>query len=97
MVGAAVKAPVTIKSGLSGMVVPAGTEKENTGHHHLIIDEAIEDRELNGPIPAKWGQRRCRNEARALSRLLIRRGARVTRAPAAVLRRCRGFPGDAGR
>jgi hypothetical protein len=31
--------PVTIVFGLSGMgVAPAGTEKENTGHHHLLID-----------------------------------------------------------
>ncbi|MVO15327.1 DUF4399 domain-containing protein [Parasedimentitalea huanghaiensis] len=31
--------PVTVIFGLSGMgVAPAGTEKENTGHHHLLID-----------------------------------------------------------
>lgn len=45
--------PVTIRFGLTGMgVAPAGTEKENTGHHHLIINEAIEGEELNEPIPA---------------------------------------------
>lgn len=45
--------PVTIQFGLKGMgVAPAGTEKENTGHHHLIINEAIEGDELNEPIPA---------------------------------------------
>ena len=45
--------PVTIKFGLKGMgVAPAGTEKDNTGHHHLIINEAIEGEELNEPIPA---------------------------------------------
>jgi hypothetical protein len=45
--------PVTIKFGLKGMgVAPAGTEKEHTGHHHLIINEAIEGEELNEPIPA---------------------------------------------
>ena len=45
--------PVTIKFGLKGMgVAPAGTEKENTGHHHLIINESIEGEELNEPIPA---------------------------------------------
>lgn len=33
--------PVTIRFGLSGMgVAPAGTVKENTGHHHLLIDVA---------------------------------------------------------
>lgn len=37
--GATVTSPVTIVFGLSGMgVAPAGTEKENTGHHHLLID-----------------------------------------------------------
>ncbi|MDJ0825569.1 MAG: DUF4399 domain-containing protein [Rhodobacter sp.] len=37
--GATVSSPVTINFGLSGMgVAPAGTEKENTGHHHLLID-----------------------------------------------------------
>lgn len=37
--GATVSSPVTILFGLSGMgVAPAGTEKENTGHHHLLID-----------------------------------------------------------
>lgn len=30
--------------GLSGMgVAPAGVEKDNTGHHHLLIDEAAKD------------------------------------------------------
>ncbi len=37
--GATVKAPFTVVFGLSGMgVAPAGVEKENTGHHHLLID-----------------------------------------------------------
>lgn len=37
--GATVSSPVTVVFGLSGMgVVPAGTEKEMTGHHHLLID-----------------------------------------------------------
>lgn len=45
--------PVTIQFGLKGMgVAPAGTEKEGTGHHHLIINEAIEGEELIEPIPA---------------------------------------------
>lgn len=45
--------PVTIRFGLKGMgVAPAGTEKEHTGHHHLIINEALEGEELNEPIPA---------------------------------------------
>jgi hypothetical protein len=45
--------PVTIRFGLKGMgVAPAGTEKKHTGHHHLIINEAIEGEELNEPIPS---------------------------------------------
>ena len=37
--GATVSTPVTVVFGLSGMgVAPAGTEAENTGHHHLLID-----------------------------------------------------------
>ena len=39
--GDVVKSPVTIEFGLSGMgVAPAGTEVDNTGHHHLLIDRA---------------------------------------------------------
>lgn len=37
--GAVVSSPVKVIFGLSGMgVAPAGTEKEHTGHHHLLID-----------------------------------------------------------
>ena len=37
--GAVVNSPVTVKFGLSGMgVAPAGVERANTGHHHLLID-----------------------------------------------------------
>ncbi len=51
--GAKVQNPVTIRFGLSGMgVAPAGTEKEKTGHHHLIINEKIEGDELNEGIPS---------------------------------------------
>ena len=50
--GDTVKSPVTVVFGLEGMgVAPAGTDKPNTGHHHLLIDVA----ELPGagqPIPA---------------------------------------------
>lgn len=39
--GATVTSPVTIHFGLSGMgVAPAGTEKDGTGHHHILIDRA---------------------------------------------------------
>ncbi len=37
--GDTVGTEVLVKFGLSGMgVAPAGTDKENTGHHHLLID-----------------------------------------------------------
>ena len=37
--GATVSSPVTVVFGLEGMsVAPAGTEKEKTGHHHLLIN-----------------------------------------------------------
>ncbi len=40
--GDTVSSPVTVRFGLSGMgVAPAGvTEKENVGHHHLLINRA---------------------------------------------------------
>lgn len=39
--GATVSSPVTVRMGLRGMgVAPAGTEREGTGHHHLLIDRA---------------------------------------------------------
>ena len=37
--GETVDTEVLVKFGLQGMgVAPAGTDKENTGHHHLIVD-----------------------------------------------------------
>ena len=49
--GAIVENPVTIRFGLKNMgVAPAGTNIENTGHHHLIIDSDLPD--LDKPVPA---------------------------------------------
>jgi len=49
--GDTVKSPVTVVFGLKGMgVAPAGIDKENTGHHHLIINAPLPDPSL--PIPA---------------------------------------------
>lgn len=49
--GAMVASPVTVVFGLKGMgVAPAGVEKANTGHHHLIVDAALPP--LDEPIPA---------------------------------------------
>jgi hypothetical protein len=50
--GDTVASPVTIRFGLSGMgIAPAGTEVENTGHHHLVIDEKFEGEALTEAIP----------------------------------------------
>lgn len=50
--GASVQGPVKVLFGLSGMgVAPAGTDIENTGHHHLFINrepfgEGAEDADI---------------------------------------------------
>jgi predicted small lipoprotein YifL len=49
--GATVKNPITVKFGVEGMeIVPAGTDKPNSGHHHLLVDTKLDD--YNAPIPA---------------------------------------------
>jgi hypothetical protein len=50
--GATVGPEVTVRFGLKGMgVAPAGVVKENTGHHHLLVD--VKDLPAAGqPIPA---------------------------------------------
>ena len=51
--GAKVKSPFLVQFGLTGMgVAPAGVEKPNTGHHHLLIDTALTPEQLKGAIPA---------------------------------------------
>ncbi|MFB9150679.1 DUF4399 domain-containing protein [Roseovarius ramblicola] len=57
--GATVSSPVTVVFGLRGMgVAPAGTGREATGHHHLLIDRPAlgqgEDgaAELDAPLPS---------------------------------------------
>jgi len=51
--GDTVSSPVTVVFGLRGMgVAPAGTEKEHTGHHHLLIDTVLEGDALRESIPA---------------------------------------------
>ncbi len=51
--GAKVKSPLLVQFGLSGMgVAPAGVEKPNTGHHHLLIDTALTPEQMKGAIPA---------------------------------------------
>ncbi len=42
--GSEIEGPVKVVFGLRGMgVAPAGTDKPKTGHHHLLIDTALED------------------------------------------------------
>lgn len=48
--GATVTSPVTVRFGARGVgVAPAGVARENTGHHHLIIDSDLPP--LDQPIP----------------------------------------------
>ena len=50
--GATVSSPVTVEFGLEGMdVAPAGTDQENSGHHHLLID-LDEKPAMDMPLPA---------------------------------------------
>jgi hypothetical protein len=50
--GETVTSPFLVQFGLSGMgVAPAGVEKPNTGHHHLLIDTTLSGDQLKEPIP----------------------------------------------
>jgi hypothetical protein len=49
--GDAVTNPFTVQFGLRGMgVAPAGVDKPNTGHHHLLIDTTLSPEQLTQPI-----------------------------------------------
>ena len=49
--GDVVENPILIQFGLSGKgIAPAGIVKENTGHHHLLID--VKTIDFNMPIPS---------------------------------------------
>lgn len=51
--GATVSNPVTIIFGLEGMgIAPAGTEADNTGHHHLLINTGLDSLDLDTSLPA---------------------------------------------
>jgi len=51
--GDTVKSPFKIQFGLSGMgVAPAGVEKPNTGHHHVLVDTTLTPEQAKQPIPA---------------------------------------------
>ena len=45
--------PVTVKFGLKGMTIaPAGTQADNSGHHHLLVDTDLSELNLTAPLPA---------------------------------------------
>ena len=49
--GDAVTNPFTVQFGLTGMgIAPAGDDKPNTGHHHLLVDTTLSPEELKQPI-----------------------------------------------
>ena len=49
--GDKLESPIFIQFGLSGMgVAPAGTNREGTGHHHLLIN--VDDVDISRPIPS---------------------------------------------
>ena len=49
--GDRLESPFLIQFGLSGMgIAPAGTDRANTGHHHLLIN--VNDIDLSKPIPS---------------------------------------------
>jgi hypothetical protein len=50
--GAEVASPFLVQFGLSGMgIAPAGVEKPNTGHHHLLIDTRLTAEQMKEAIP----------------------------------------------
>lgn len=54
--GSTVSNPVRVQFGLKGMgVAPAGVQKENTGHHHLLIDADLPS--SGAPIPSDENHR----------------------------------------
>ncbi len=52
--GAVIKGPVKVVMGVKRIeIAPAGTDKPNTGHHHILIDMDIPTGEqLLAPLPA---------------------------------------------
>jgi hypothetical protein len=49
--GQEVTSPFLVQFGVAGMgVAPAGVEKPNTGHHHLLIDAGLSGDELKVPL-----------------------------------------------
>jgi hypothetical protein len=49
--GDTVTSPFKVQFGLTGMgIAPAGIERPNTGHHHLLIDTTLSAEELKQPM-----------------------------------------------
>ena len=49
--GDKLESPLFIQFGLSGIgIAPAGTNRQDTGHHHLLIN--VDDIDLSRPIPS---------------------------------------------
>ncbi len=53
--GAEISGPVKVVMGVQGIeIAPAGTEKPNTGHHHILIDTDVPKGEKAlAPLPAE--------------------------------------------
>jgi hypothetical protein len=53
--GAEISGPVKVVMGVSGIeIAPAGTDKANTGHHHILIDTDVPTGEkAEYPLPAE--------------------------------------------
>ena len=44
--------PFKVQFGLTGMgIAPAGIERPNTGHHHVLVDTRLTDAEAKAPLP----------------------------------------------
>ncbi len=52
--GATITGPVKVVMGVKGIeIAPAGTQKPNTGHHHILIDTSVPKGEKAAyPLPA---------------------------------------------
>src|ERR1700730_4344763 len=45
--------PFKVQFGMTGMgIAPAGIERPNTGHHHVLVDTRLSDAEAKAPLPA---------------------------------------------
>lgn len=50
--GETVSSPVTVRMGLKGAgVAPAGVDRPDTGHHHLLVNKDLDDVNLDAPLP----------------------------------------------